>query len=288
MLNRRTSFCALGAILLLSPGLSAQSNNWADPFTPVQIADDFYYVGSAGLSSFLLTSPEGHVLIDATLEENVPMILANIRALGFDPADIRLLLATHAHFDHVAGSAAMIAATGAEFRVSAADAGFVSRGEDFGFSSEGYPAARPDGMVLDGEPITVGGVTLTPLVTPGHTPGCTSWRGSVTVEGVQRSWLLVCSLSLLGDYRLTGEDETWPGLAADFCSSLQLLERQSADIFLSNHGVFFDLAAKAARVAGGDTEAFVDPTGLPEFLVDARARIDRGRLGQGLPACATG
>jgi metallo-beta-lactamase class B len=134
----RTVFALLAA---LPSGLLAQSPDWTEPRTPVRIADQLYYVGTAGLASYLFTSDEGHILIDAPLQANVPLILENIRSLGFDPADIRIQLASHAHFDHVGGLADMREATGAELVLTEADAAFVRSGRDFGLEgvTAGYP-----------------------------------------------------------------------------------------------------------------------------------------------------
>lgn len=285
MHRRALPLCALPAfVALLSGPAAAQSASWTEPFDPVPVADDVYYVGSRGLSSFLFTSTDGHVLVDPTLDENVPGILDRVRSLGFDPGDIRVVLVTHAHWDHVGGLASLLAATGAELRVAEADAPFVEEGRDFGFESEGYAPARVDARLVDGEIVRVGDVALTAVVTPGHTPGCTSWRGTVRVAGVERPFVLVCSLSVL-DYDLAGDDATYPGQGDDFCRSLARLQALEADVFLSNHGGFFGLAAKAERARAGDAEAFVDPEGLPGFLANARRAIDEARVGQGLARC---
>src|SRR5690606_5817650 len=149
--------------------------------TPFRIADGLYYVGTAGLSAFLLTSDEGHILIDAPLQENVPLILANIRELGFDPAHVRAQVASHAHCDHVGGMAEMLAATGADLILSAADARFVREGRDFGLNTGGYPGATPARIVDHLSTVRVGDVEITAHLTPGHTPGCTTWGGTVEI-----------------------------------------------------------------------------------------------------------
>lgn len=285
MHRRALPLFALPAFVALLPGpAAAQSASWTEPFDPVPVADDVYYVGSRGLSSFLFTSTDGHILVDPTLDENVPGILDRVRSLGFDPADIRVVLVTHAHWDHVGGLASLLAATGAELRVAEADAPFVEAGRDFGFESDGYAPARVDARLGDGETVRVGDAALTAVLTPGHTPGCTSWRGTVRVAGVERSFVLVCSLSVL-DYDLAGDDATYPGQGDDFCRSLARLEALDADVYLSNHPGFFGLADKAARARAGDAEAFVDPGGLAGFLGSARRAIDEAREGQGLPRC---
>lgn len=259
--------------------------DWTRPFEPVAVADRLYYVGSAGLGAFLLTSDEGHILIDGTLEENVPALLDNVRSLGYDPGDIRIHLVTHAHYDHVGGSAAVVRATGADLLASEEDAPFLREGRDFGLDTEGYAAVEVTRTFGHLETVRLGDLALTAHVTPGHTPGCTNWTGTVMVDGQPRRFLLTCSLSALGAYRLAGDDPTWPGLAESFCTSLAYLEAQEADVFLANHGQFFGLEEKAAARRAGNAEAFVDPGGLDRFLEGAAAGIDRARERQGLPAC---
>ncbi len=272
--------------LTASTPLAAQMPpDWTTPFEPVQIGDNLYYVGSAGLSAFLLTSPEGHVLIDATLETNVAGILAGVRALGFDPRDVDLHVVTHAHYDHVEGLNALMAETGGTLAASAADAHFLERGEDFGFDSDGYPAVPVHRTVAHLETIREGDSELTAHLTPGHTPGCTTWTGTTTIGGEARSFLILCSLSALRIYRLGGDDPTYAGQARDFCRSLDHLESLSPDVFLANHGQFFGLDRKAAARRGGDESAFLDPDGLARYLERARGAIDRARQDDGLPAC---
>lgn len=258
---------------------------WTASFDPVQIGDNLYYVGSAGLSAFLLTSPEGHVLIDAPLKANVPSILEGVRSLGFDPRDVDVHVVTHAHYDHVEGLNALMAETGGTLVASAADAHFLERGEDFGFDSDGYPAVPVHRTIAHLEKVRVGGTELTAHLTPGHTPGCTTWTGTTIIDGVSRSFLILCSLSALRVYNLGGDDPTYDGQAQDFCRSLEHLEALTPEVFLANHGQFFGLDRKATRRRGGDESAFLDPDGLSRYLERARTAIDRARQDNGLPAC---
>ncbi len=270
---------------LASAASSQMPASWTEPFEPVQIADNMYYVGSAGLSAFLLTSTEGHVLIDAPLAENVPLVLDNIRALGFDPGDIRLHLTTHAHFDHVGGLPGLMAVTGGQLGVSDGDRPFIESGTDFGLETEGYPAAVVSRWVAHLDMITLGDIELTAHLTPGHTPGCTSWSGTVTVEGSRYTFLLVCSLSPLRNYRLGGDDPTYHGQAEDFCRSLSYLGTKKPDFFLSNHGSFFGLAEKAAARRAGDKLAFIRAQEFSTFLEAAAVAINRELSRQGLVGC---
>jgi len=263
-----------------------QPASWTEPIEPFSIADDLHYVGTEGLAAFLLTGPEGHVLIDATLEENVPLLLANIREIGFEPADIRMLLSSHAHFDHTGGLAAMQEATGAEIVLSeqaarlAADGG---RGDFFLGDSSPYRSASADRIAGHLETVRVGSRTLTAHLTPGHTRGCTSWSGTATIEGESRRFLLVCSLSVLEGYRLVGPEESYPGIAADFCGSVRHLRSQRAEIFLAPHGGFFELKSRLRALRAGDARAFVDVEALRRYVDGAEARIEETLTRQGRP-----
>lgn len=282
------AWVGLGLAGLVPASLAAQPESWTEEMAPVRIADDLYYVGTVGLAAFLFTSDDGHVLIDAPMDQNVPAILRSIRAAGFDPEDVRLHLATHAHYDHVGGFAALVRETGSPVRMSERDAPFAVSGEDFGIEGDGFPGFAVGRPVVDGEVIRVGRSTLTAQLTPGHTPGCTSWSGTVTLGGEPRRFVLVCSLSVLSMYRLTGDDPTYPGHGADYCRSLTRLRSLSPDIFLSNHGGFFSLTEKAAAVEAGQSDAFVDAAAYRDFLDSAGRSIEEALTTEGhVGGCST-
>ena len=284
---------------------------WTDPFEPVRIADNLYYVGTAGLSAFLLTSAAGHIRIDAPMQENVPLILENIRSVGFDPHDVRVHLATHAHYDHVGGFSDMLQVTGGDLVISERDASFVEAGADFGFDDEaaanfglyvdgypsavvtrafarlmaGYPPAEVTRTIAHLEEVRVGDLALTAHVTPGHTPGCTSWSGSVRIGDERLQFVLVCSLTVLSMYRLAGDEPTYEGQASDFCRSLAYLRTLEPDIFLSNHAQGFNLRKKSDALRAGDPRAFVDDTNYHRFLDGAEIAIEKALKDQGLESC---
>jgi len=272
------------AVVFVAPKLLAGqvgTPDWTNPREPFQIADDLYYVGTEGLSSFLFTSDEGHILIDAPLDENVPAIVENIRSLGFDPTDIRIQLASHAHLDHVGGLAAMERITGADLVISEPDAPYVEAGRDFGLGgmTDGYPAVHVTRTIGHLETVRLGDIELTAHLTPGHTPGCTSWSGTVEIQGEPYDFLSVCSLSVLGNYELGGDTPTYEGQARDYCTSVAHLESLDPDIFLGAHGVWFAVDQKQARRIAGDVEAFVEHEMYRAYLARARESIER-RLAQ--------
>ncbi|HET9949458.1 MAG TPA: subclass B3 metallo-beta-lactamase [Longimicrobiales bacterium] len=270
-----------GLVAALAVAVPQTGNGWMDPVEPFTIAEDLHYVGTVDLAAYLLTSDEGHILIDAPLEENVELVLANVRTLGFDPTDIRVQLASHAHFDHVGGLAAMLEATGAELALSSADAAYVEQGRDFGLSTAGYRPARAARILDHLDTVTVGDLTLTAHLTPGHTPGCTTWSGEARIEGSTYTWVSVCSLSVLPGYRLTGPDATYPGQGRDYCASVAHLRSLEPDVFLASHGSFFGLEEKLAALRAGDARAFVERERYAEYLDRAEAAIERQLAAEG-------
>jgi metallo-beta-lactamase class B len=272
----------------MSPAAARQAGeqpaSWTDSIEPFQVAERLYYVGSADLAAYLVTSEAGHILIDAPLEENVELVLGNIEKLGFDPEDVEVQLASHGHFDHTGGIASMLEATGAELVLSAQDTALVGNGGkgDFFFADRlGYRPAKAARTTSHLETVTVGANTLTAHLTPGHTRGCTSWSGTVTIGGDALTFVSICSLTVLDGYQLVGEATSYPGIARDFCASVEHLRSLSPDIFLASHGSFIGLAAKAERLRAGDRRAFVDPEGYRAYLDRAAQRIEAALEEQG-------
>jgi metallo-beta-lactamase class B len=281
----------MSLLLSLSAALAiiaAPQSDWTEPLEPFEIADDLYYVGSAGLAAYLFASDEGHILLDVPLEENVEMIAANVRSLGFDPSDIEILIASHAHFDHVGGLARMRELTGAEVVLSAGDAALIAAGGVGPAGASPFPAVRADRVIEHLGTVESGRWTLTAQVTPGHTPGCTSWSGQATVEGADLTFVSVCSLSVLPGYRLVGPEATFPGMGEAYCRSIATLRGLAPDLFLAPHGGFIDLEEKLAALRRGERSAFVDPEGYREYVERAAATIERTLAEQGhAGGCAT-
>ena len=267
---------------------AAPQSDWSEPLAPFEIADDLYYVGSAGLAAYLFASDEGHILLDVPLEENVPMILDNVRRMGFEPADIEVLIASHAHFDHVGGLARMREITGAQVVLSAGDAPLIAAGGVGPTGAGAFPAVRADRVIEHLGTVRLGRWTLTAQVTPGHTPGCTSWSGTAQVESTPLTFVSVCSLSVLGFYRLVGPDATFPGMGEAFCRSVETLRGLAPDLFLAPHGSFIDLDEKLSAFRSGDARAFVDPEGYRSWVDRAAASIESALAEQGHDGgCAT-
>ena len=258
-----------------------QSADWTEAFPPFRIAGNLYYVGSKGLANYLITTPQGHILINSDLPANVPLIKASVERLGFKFSDVKILLISHAHWDHDAGSAAVKAATGATYMVMDADVPVVESGgkADFQYGSdpaELYPPVKVDRVLHDGDTVTLGGVTLVAHLTPGHTKGCTTWTMKVTEDGKTRDAVIICSPNVNPGYKLVGNAQ-YPAIAADYERQFRILKSLPCDIFLGAHGSYFDLEAKYARWHAGARDAFVDPKGCAAYIAD-RDRAFRTEL----------
>ena len=262
--------------------------SWARPVAPFQIAEDLWYVGTEELASYLFTSPEGHILIDVPLEETVDLLESNIRALGFDPADVRVVITSQAHDDHVAGVATFVERHGPEVVMSAADAEIAARGGvGPGVTRPTYRSFTADRIIGHLDSVRVGDLTLIARLTPGHTPGCTTWQGQTAVDGEPLTWLSICSLGLWPTYTLVGDEETYPGIAADFCGSIAQLRAVDVDLFLGAHASFFALNSRRAAVDAGDPRALVDPARFPRFVERNATLLDSALVAQGEPeGCA--
>lgn len=243
----------------------ATSGRWNNAYAPFAVIGNIYYVGTETVSSFLITTPEGHILIDGVLPQTVPQIVANVHALGFDIRNVKYLLNTHAHFDHAGGLAGLQRLSGARMVASAADRGSLERGDISYGPSAGmrFPPIHVDQIVGDDDLLTLGGVTLTAHMTPGHTAGCTSWSMRVTgVDGAPHTAFFHCSSTVAGQ---SLAPEAYPGMVSAYRETFERVRALQADVFLANHDNFFDLHAKRARQLAGDANAFVDPGGLQSF-----------------------
>jgi metallo-beta-lactamase class B len=243
----------------------AAEAHWNDPFPPFKVIGNIYYVGTSGVSAWLITTPRGHILIDGALPQSPPQILANIRTLGFDIHDVKYLLNSHAHFDHAGGLAALKRESGAVMVASAADRGILETGH-IGYGPTAdilVPPVHVDRIVGDGDTVRLGGIRLTAHMTPGHTPGCTSWTMDVRgADGAPHHVFFHCSTTT-GGQRLV--PESYPGMVADYRKTFAYIRTVHADVFLAPHANFFDLQAKRARQIAGDANAFVGPDSLQTY-----------------------
>lgn len=263
------------AILLLYVSCQTQSNqsdrDSNQPVEPFRIIGNIYYVGASDITSFLITTPNGHFLLDGGFAETVPQIKANVARLGFKLTDVKFLLNSQQHYDHAAGLAELKTLSGAKMVASAGDKPGLENGGkgDFFFGDTmSYTPVKVDRVVSDGEEIELGDVRMKALITPGHTRGCTTWEVSVKDGGRVYNVIFVCSASVPG-YTLT-RTEKYPNIIADYETTFETLKKQKPDVFLAAHGVFFDLLGKAAKLrAGASPNPFIDPAGYEKYVVDA-------------------
>jgi metallo-beta-lactamase class B len=279
ILNRRTVLTALGAVafdLAIAPTSlrAAQNPDWTTPLQPFRIAGNLHYVGSRDLASYLITTPQGHILINSNLATSPTQISASIRKLGFSLHEVKILLISHAHYDHCAGSAQLRQESGAKYMVMDADIPVVESGgkKDFHFGTDPtmfFPATKVDRPLQDGEQVALGDTVLTAHKTAGHTKGCTTWTLKVTENGKTLNAVIVGSPYALSGYNLI-DDKQYPQIAADFTRQFQTLKSLPCDIFLGAHGGYFGLLAKFDRQKAGDANAFVDPAGYKSFIADSQ------------------
>lgn len=247
---------------------------WTQPFPPHRIADNLYYVGSRDLASYLITTPQGHVLINSSLEESVPLIRDSVEKLGFKFTDIRILLISHAHSDHCAGSAEILKLSGAKYYVMDEDADVVERG-GAAKSRLGkgdytqFPPAKVDHRLKDGEEVKLGGAVLVARRTAGHTPGCTTWTMKVMDGGRTLNAVIIGSPNVNPGYILVG-NKSYPAIATDYETTFSTLKALPVDLFLGAHGGYYGMEAKFARLGKGEgnPNPFIDPAGYMSYVLD--------------------
>jgi metallo-beta-lactamase class B len=246
---------------------------WKAPVPPRRLVGNVYYVGAIGVSSYLITTPEGHILLDTGFADTVPIIQRGVEQLGFRPSDIKLILSSHAHIDHTGGHAAMQRLTGADVVASAGDARVLESGgaDDFiPFPKDliVYEPVRVKRIVTDGEQVVLGGVALTAHLTPGHTRGATTWTMEVTEEARVLKVVFFSSASLNSGTRLLGRP-AYPEIVQDFEATFARLKSLPCDIYFAPHGGQFAMAEKFARLDRGVKDAFVDPEGWRTLIGNA-------------------
>lgn len=251
---------------------------WTQPQKPFRIYGNTYYVGSHGLSAILITSPEGHVLIDGTLPENAPMIESNIRALGFRVQDIKLILNSHTHGDHAGAIAALARDSGAQVAASAASAKALKLGGDDPDDPQHgmapfYPKVTKVRVLVDGQTVHVGPLALQMHAMPGHTPGSSGWTWRACEEQQCLSMVYADSLSLLStdDYRYT--DPAHPERLAGYRHALTMLAALPCDILLTPHprDGFFD---KAARMAPDKPNPLIDAQACKAYATEGQQNLE--------------
>ena len=256
------------------------SRSWNKPVAPFRIAGNLYYVGATEVTSYLITTPEGHFLLDGGFVETAPQIEHNITEIGFKLTDVKFLLNSHAHYDHAGGLAELKKVTGAKFVASERDAPLLRNGGhgDFRFDDTlTFPPIDPDRIVHDGESIQFGNQIMIAHLTPGHTKGCTTWTTKIRDGKKVYDVVFLGSQSAL-DYKFVGQ-ESYPGITFDFERSFALLNQLPCDIFLASHGSFFHFVKKHESLLRGDANAFIDPDGYKRYLRESEQEF-RNKVAQ--------
>jgi metallo-beta-lactamase class B len=272
----------LGLLVLWAPLLRAQINpDWTTPIAPFRVAGNLYYVGGKDLASYLIVTPRGDILINSSLETSVPMIRTSVEQLGFKFKDIKVLLISHAHFDHDAGSAELIKETDAKYMVMDGDVDVVESGgaTDFAYGKDTYPKAMVSRVLHDGSEVKLGGTVLTAHKTAGHTRGCTTWTMQVKEAGRALQVVVVGSWNVNPGWRLVdapGQKASYPGIADDYRRTFAVLEGLHCDIFLGAHGAYFGMPAKLERVRDGAKEnVWIDPKGYQAAVAEREQAFEK-------------
>ncbi|WP_206026316.1 subclass B3 metallo-beta-lactamase [Roseimicrobium sp. ORNL1] len=261
----------LSATVLSSTASAQNTAEWSEPFPPHKVAGNLYYVGSKGLATYLITTPEGHILINSNLEDSLPLIQKSVEQLGFKFSDVKILLISHAHWDHCAGSAAILKATGAKYMVMEQDQDTVESGgkpkSRLKPAYATFPTTKVDRVLKDGDEVKLGGSTLVAHLTPGHTPGCTTWTLQVEENGKKLDAVIIGSPNVNPGYILVNNKD-YPGIATDYEKTFRVLKSLPVDLFLGAHGSYYDMESKVKNLEGATTNPFIDKEGYKRYVED--------------------
>jgi len=265
----------MSAFIFVISGLQLAAQipaTWMTPVPPFRIAGNLYYVGSEDLAAYLVVTPQGNILINSNLQSSPPQIRKSIETLGFKYGDTKILLISHGHYDHCAGSDEVKRETGAKYEVMAQDVPVVESGgnKDFHYASNktfSFPPTKVDRAFRDGDTVSLGGTTLTAHLTAGHTKGTTTWTLEEKEDGRTLHVVIVGSPNVNPGYKLVN-NKAYPGIAGDYRHGFEVLKGLPCDIFLGAHGAYFGLAEKYPRFKSGDKNAFIDPAGFKAYIAD--------------------
>ena len=273
---------ALLVFFAAAAGMLAQGNpDWHAKFPAFQIAGNLYYVGTADLAVYLIHTPRGNILINSDFKQDLPVIKKSIEELGFKYNDTKIILISHAHGDHDEGTGVIKSETGAKLMVMDADVAAEQS------TAPGRPGAHVDRVLHDGATVELGGSKLVAHLTPGHTPGCTTWTMQIQDGARKLNVVIVGSPNVNPGYILVG-NKNYPGIADDYAKTFAVLKALPCDIFLGAHGGYFGLKAKYEKMKAGDKDAFIDPDGYKAFVAERddtfRKEWERQKQNPGSPA----
>jgi len=247
------------------------------PFAPFHVIGNIYYVGSTGLACYLITTPAGNILLDTGYPDTAPQIEGNIKALGFKLEDTKILINSHAHIDHGGGMAQIKQDTGGMLVAMAQDAPYFESGghHDVLFGDQNlFPPVHVDRVIHDGDTVTLGGTTLTAHLTPGHTPGNTTW--TMVIEDKGKSYNVVFFGIITPFPNSLVATPAYPNIAADWAKTMKVLPALKCDVFLGSNGSFYDMEKKhTALMQNADLNPFIDPAGCKAFMDRAQASYQK-------------
>lgn len=268
-------------LLSIAPLVSAQNPDWHLAFPGFKIAGNLFYVGTADLAVYLIKTSKGNILINSDFPKDLPLIRNSIHQLGFDYLDTKILLISHAHDDHDGAVGQVKKETGARLMVMEPDVASVES------TAPGQPGAKVDRVLHDGDTVELGGSKLTARLTPGHTPGCTTWTMEVQEGGRKLNAVIIGSPNVNPGYILVGNKD-YPQIAVDYEKTFIVLLGQPVDIFLGAHGSYFGLKEKYEKMKAGGSNPFIDPAGYNAYVTERRDAFrkewDRQQQHRGSPA----
>jgi metallo-beta-lactamase class B len=250
----------LFSLIAFGAALFAQGNpDWHRPIPGFKIAGNLYYVGTADLAVYLITTPQGNILINSDFKEDVPTVHAAVEKLGFKYSDTKIVLISHAHGDHDEGTGVIKKETGAKLMVMDAD---VPQEES---TAPGRPGAKVDRVLHNGDTVELGGSKLTAHLTPGHTKGCTTWTMQVQDGGRTLNVVIIGSPNVNNGFILVGNKD-YPQIAEDYVKTFTVLKALPCDLFLGAHGAYFGMLAKLEKMKVGGTNPFIDSAGYNAYV----------------------
>ena len=257
----------LTTLTLAMAAIGQGPTDWFEPFPAHKVVGNVYYVGSKDLATFLVTTPEGHILINSGFDRTVPLIKRSVESLGFKMADVKILLASHAHSDHVAGHALLQKLTGAKVYVMRGDDQVIASGGkgQYLYTISRWDPCKVDRVLEDRDEVKLGGVTLVARLTPGHTRGCTTWTWRVEDGGRKYDVVVIGSPNVNPGFQLVDNKE-YPEIADDFAKTFKVLKGLPCDVFLGAHGGYYGMVERYDLLKKGQADAFVNPEGYKEYV----------------------
>jgi metallo-beta-lactamase class B len=265
-LNQEILFMLLTRLVLTIAAAGLGQTDWYEPFPAHKVIGNVYYVGSKDLATFLVTTSEGHILINSGFERTVPLIQKSVESLGFKMTDVKILLASHAHSDHVAGHALLQKLTGAKVYVMRGDDQVIASGGkgQYLYTSDWEPC-KVDRILEDRDEVKLGDVTLVARLTPGHTRGCTTWAWRVEDGGKQYDVVVIGSPNVNPGFQLVNNQD-YPEIAADFAKTFEVLKSLPCDVFLGAHGSYYGMVERYDMLNNGQANVFVNPEGYKKYV----------------------